>query len=82
VAAGKLECEFSAVVALTVGWRTTITATWVIDNKATLAIRHKLPAMSSSRRQAAQAYDHLWHDEMLRKAGAYVGRILRRDKPG
>jgi ABC-type uncharacterized transport system substrate-binding protein len=52
---------------------------------AALAMRHKLPAMSSSRRQAAQGYLITYGTnafEMYRQAGGYVGRILRGDKPG
>jgi putative tryptophan/tyrosine transport system substrate-binding protein len=52
---------------------------------AGLAVRHKLPAMSSSRRQAAQGYLITYGTnafEMYRQAGVYVGRILRGDQPG
>lgn len=52
---------------------------------AALAVRHKLPAMSSSRRQAAQGYLITYGTnafKMYRQAGAYVGRVLRGDKPG
>ena len=52
---------------------------------AALAVRHKMPAMSSSRRQAAQGYLITYGTnafEMYRQVGIYVGRILRGDKPG
>jgi ABC-type uncharacterized transport system substrate-binding protein len=52
---------------------------------AALAMQHKLPAMSSSRRQAAQGYLIAYGTnafEMYRQAGVYVGRILRGDQPG
>jgi putative ABC transport system substrate-binding protein len=51
---------------------------------ATLALRNKVPAMSSSRRQAAQGYLMTYGTnafEMYRQAGVYVGRILRGEKP-
>ena len=44
-----------------------------------------MPAMSSSRRQAAQGYLITYGTnafEMYRQVGIYVGRILRGDKPG
>ena len=52
---------------------------------AALALRHKLPTMSSDQQavRAGQLISYGANDsEMYRQAGVYVGRILRGEKPG
>ena len=53
---------------------------------AALALRHKLPTMSSGREavRAGQliSYGATSEHEMYRQAGVYVGRILKGEKPG
>src|SRR5262249_9835143 len=53
---------------------------------AALALRHKLPTMSSGREavRAGQliSYGATSELEMYRQAGVYVGRILKGEKPG